>query len=71
MTVEDIRNLLERKLVVQMPDFKATTAARNQVTYVRRAYPLPKGLDYETHTDPTNNIITIRIIGEEEKGGEV
>ena len=50
LSVEDVKNLAEQKMVLQMPDFSSTVAARNQVSYVRRAYPLPKGKDYNTQT---------------------
>lgn len=64
VTVDDIRNLAQKRLVVQMPDYKSMVSARNQVTYVRKAYPLPKGMDYETHTDAENNIFEIVVTGE-------
>lgn len=62
ITVEDLRNLVGRKLVVQMPDYKATVSARNVVSYVRRAYPLPAEYDYETSTDTLTNTFTVRIV---------
>lgn len=49
ITVQDLRNLAERKLSVQMPDYAAAVSSRNLVTYVRRAYPLPQGSVYETN----------------------
>lgn len=62
ITVEDLRNLVGRKLVVQMPDYKATVSARNVVSYVRKAYPLPAEYDYETSTDTETNTFTVKVV---------
>lgn len=67
ITVQDIRNLAENKLSVQMPDYAAAVSTRNLVSYVRKAYPLAKGLNYETSTVEMENggyEITISITGE-------
>lgn len=67
ITVQDLRNIAENKLSVQMPDYAATVSTRNLVSYVRKAYPLPKGLNYETSTAEMQNggyEITISITGE-------
>ena len=67
ITVQDLKNLVERKLQVQMPDYPATVSTRNLVTYVRKAHPLPKGLKYETSTIETEDgyEITISVTGKE------
>lgn len=68
ITVQDLRNLASRRLSVQMPNFAAAVSTRNLVSYVRKAYPLPKGLNYETNTVELDNggyEITISIIGKE------
>lgn len=62
ISVEDLKNLVDRKLVVQMPDFKATVSARNLVSYMRKAYPLPSNLDYATSTDTESNVFTVSVI---------
>ena len=62
VTVEDIKNLLEGKIVVQMPDFKSTVAARNQVSYARRTLKLPEGKGLETSTDAENSIFTVMVV---------
>lgn len=62
VTVEDIKNLFERKLVIQMPDFQSTVAARVQVSYVRRSKQIPEGLALETSTDSENNIFTVAVV---------
>lgn len=48
ITVQDLKNLAERKLAVQMPDYSAAVSTRNLVSYVRKAHPLQKGENYET-----------------------
>lgn len=68
ITVQDLRNLTSKRLSVQMPNFAAAVSTRNLVSYVRKAYPLPKGLNYETNTVELDNggyEITISIIGKE------
>lgn len=68
ITVQDLKNLAERKLSVQMPDYPAAVSTRNLVSYVRKAYPLPKGLNYETSTVEMDNggyEITISVTGKE------
>ena len=68
ITVQDLKNLAERKLSLQMPDFAAAVSTRNLVSYVRKAYPLPKGLNYETNTVEMPNggyEITISVTGVE------
>lgn len=50
LSVEDVKNLVKGKLVLQMPDFNATVAARNQVSYVRRGKDFPKGMELKTST---------------------
>ena len=68
ITVQDLKNLAERKLSVQMPDYSAAVSTRNLVSYVRKAYPLPKGLAYETSTvemESGGYEITISVTGEE------
>ncbi len=70
ITVEDLRNLAEKKLTAQMPDYAAAVSARNLVSYVRKAYPLPKGLNYETNTVEMDNgdwQFTVSITGEEKQ----
>lgn len=62
ISVEDIRNLVNRKLTIEMPDYKATCSARQMVTYTKKAYPLPDGMDLETTTDTEKNIITISVV---------
>lgn len=68
ITVQDLKNLAERKLSVQMPDYNAAVSTRNLVTYVRKAHPLPKGLNYETNIKEMSNggyEINISVTGEE------
>lgn len=68
ITVQDLKNLAERKLSVQMPDYAAAVSTRNLVSYVRKAHPLPKGLNYETTTVEMDNggyEITVSVTGEE------
>lgn len=68
ITVQDLRNLPERKLTAQLPDYAAAVSTRNLVSYVRKAYPLPKGLNYETTVVESENggyEITVSIVGEE------
>lgn len=62
VTIEDIKNLVQGKMVVQMPDFKSTVAARNQVSYARKTIEMPEGKDLRTSTDSEKNIITISVI---------
>ena len=62
VTIEDIKNLVEGKMVVQMPDFKSTVAARNQVSYARGTINLPEGKELRTSTDREKAIITISIV---------
>lgn len=62
VTVKDIQNLLEGKLVVQMPDFKSTVAARNQVSYARGTINLPEGKDLKTSTDREKAIFTVMVV---------
>ena len=64
--VQDLKNLADRKMSVQMPDYAAAVSTRNLVSYVRKAYPLPKGLNYETNTIEMDNggyEITISVVG--------
>lgn len=66
ITVQDLKNLADRKMSVQMPDYAAAVSTRNLVSYVRKAYPLPKGLNYETNTIEMDNggyEITISVVG--------
>lgn len=70
ITVEDLKNLVDRKLSVQMPDFKATVSARNLVSYMRKAYPLPSNLDYVTSTDTDTNVFTVSIVNKFENEGK-
>lgn len=68
ITVQDLKNLVDRKLSLQMPDYAAAVSTRNLVSYVRKAHPLPKGLAIETNTVEMQNggyEITISITGEE------
>lgn len=68
ITVQDLKNLADRKMSVQMPDYAAAVSTRNLVSYVRKAYPLPKGLNYETNTIEMDNggyEITISVVGVE------
>ena len=65
VTVEDIKNLLEGKIVVQMPDFKSTVAARNQVSYARATINLPEGKDLKTSTDREKFIFTVMVVDKE------
>ena len=68
ITVQDLKNLAERKLSVQMPDYAAAVSTRNLVSYVRKAHPLPNGLNYETTTVEMDNggyEITVSVTGEE------
>ena len=70
VSVQDLKNLACKKIAVQMPNFAATVSTRNLVSYVRKAYPLPKGLNYETSTVELENgdwEITISIVGEEKE----
>ena len=62
VTVKDILNLMEGKLVVQMPDFGSTVAARNQVSYVRGAKKIPEGKDLKTSTDREKSIFTVMVV---------
>lgn len=55
ITVQDLKNLADRKLVVQMPDYAAAVSTRNLVSYVRKAHPLPKGENYETSITETQD----------------
>ena len=71
LTVEDIRNLIDRKLVVEMPDFKAMCSARNMVSYVRRAYPLPSNLDFRTSSDTESNVFTLEVFDKFEEVNEI
>ena len=67
ISVEDIRNIGSGgTLKVQLPNYGATVAARNQVSYVRRAYPRDDGMTYATSTDASKNIITIEVVTTEE-----
>lgn len=67
ISIEDIRAIgVGGKLVVTMPDFKATVNARNQVSYVRRAYPREDGMTYKTSTDVKTNTITIEVVPQED-----
>ena len=65
VTVKDIQNLVEGKLVVQMPDFKSTVAARNQVSYARGTISLPEGKDLKTSTDREKAIFTVMVVDKE------
>ena len=68
ITVQDLKNLADRQMSVQMPDYAAAVSTRNLVSYVRKAYPLPKGLNYETNTIEMDNggyEITISVVGVE------
>ena len=62
ISVEDIRNLVEGKLVVELPDYKATCSARQLVSYTKKAYPFADGVDVETSTDTETNTITLSVI---------
>ena len=65
ITVEDIKNLAEKKLAVNVPDYHAATSTRNLVTYVRKAYPLQDNLDYATSTTQLEDgsyEITIKVV---------
>lgn len=62
VTVEDIKNLVEGKIVVQMPDFKSTVAARNQVSYARGTINLPDGKELKTSTDRGKSIFTVMVV---------
>lgn len=50
LSVEDVKNLVAGRLVLQMPDFNSTVAARNQVHYVRKSKDFPKGKEISTST---------------------
>lgn len=67
VTVEDIKNLVEGKIVVQMPDFKSTVAARNQVSYARGTINIPAGKELRTSTDREKSIFTVMLVDKEEK----
>lgn len=62
VTVEDIKNLVEGKIVVQMPDFKSTVAARNQVSYARGTINIPEGKELRTSTDREKSIFTVMLV---------
>lgn len=62
VTVEDIKNLCEGKIVVQMPDFKSTVAARNQVSYARGTINVPDGKELKTSTDREKFIFTVMLV---------
>lgn len=62
VTIEDIKNLVEGKMVVKMPDFKSTVAARNQVSYARGTIKMPANKELRTSTDRENAIITISVV---------
>ena len=62
ITVEDIKNLLEGKIVVKMPDFKSTVAARNQVSYARGTIEMPEGKELKTSTDREKSIFTVMVV---------
>ena len=62
VTVEDIKNLVEGKIVVKMPDFKSTVAARNQVSYARGTIDIPDGKELKTSTDRENLIFTVMLV---------
>ena len=62
VTIEDIKNLVEGKMVIQMPDFKSTVAARNQVSYARGTINLPESKELRTSTDREKAIITISVV---------
>lgn len=60
--VEDIRNIaLGGKLIAELPSYNACISAKNQVSYVRKAYPLPKGQVYKASINAEKNIITISV----------
>ena len=65
VTVKDIQNLTEGKLVVQMPDFKSTVAARNQVSYARGTIKIPDGKELKTSTDRDKLIFTVMLVDKE------
>lgn len=65
VTIEDIKNLVEGKMVVKMPDFKSTVAARNQVSYARGTINIPANKVLRTSTDRENAIITISVVDRE------
>lgn len=66
VTIEDIKNLVDGKMVVKMPDFKSTVAARNQVSYARGTISMPAGKDLRTSTDRTTATITISVVDKSE-----
>lgn len=67
ISVEDIKNMgTGGVLKVKLPNFGATVAARNQVSYVRRAYPRKDGMTYVTSTDVNTNTITVEVVTKEE-----
>jgi hypothetical protein len=56
--VKDIRSIgLGGSLTVHLPDYHAVVSAKNQVCYVKKAYPPPKGYQYYCRT--VGNTITI------------
>lgn len=55
LSVEDVKNLLTGRLVLQMPDFNSTVAARNQVHYVRKGKDFPKNKEISTSTRQIND----------------
>lgn len=60
ITVEDIRNIAEKKLTVQLPDYKAVMSTRNLITYVRKQYLNPVGI--ELKTSAVDNELTIEVV---------
>lgn len=59
ITVEDVKNIAERRLVLQLPGFKEIVSTRNLISYVSKAYPLPGNLAYRTTTEGDNLIIEV------------
>lgn len=67
VTVGDIKNLIEGKIVVQMPDFKSTVAARNQVSYARGTLDIPEGKELKTSTDRETFEFTVMLVDKADK----
>lgn len=71
ISVEDIKNIAERRVTATVPDYAAAVSIRNLVSYCRKAYPLATGETYVTNTVKEDNsdrwTITISVKREEDE----
>lgn len=66
LTTEDVLNLIEGKIVMQLPDYHACNSAKSMLTYVRNAYRdrIASGMVLTGSIDAESNILTVEYISE-------